>query len=338
MIKSMERTIETTDQRELWNRQGHIVEAQQFTPEFIEAIFEKAQHYKQILENGEFPERTYEHYSFFNMFYEESTRTRMSFDRAASLLGMTVAGTEAGAMFSSAAKGESLEDTITYLNTLHPHVIALRHPEDDSAIRAAHVSKVPIINAGSGKEQHPTQALLDLFTIADELGQTEGLNVVIGGDLAHGRTARSLAYLLSMYPGNSLYFVAPDSLQIGEDILAHLRSKSTSFSLGSSVDEVIGQADVVYWTRTQLERHDQDDLEIKGPDSIKQIVISPREVSAMQDHAILMHPLPRDSKNYEITPDVDKFKQAKYFTQGGNGLPVRMALLDRAISKSTQAG
>ena len=174
----------------------------------------------------------------------------MSFAAAGQHLGMSVVTTENAKEFSSAAKGETLEDTIRVLCEYKPDIIVIRHYETDAARHAAAVSTVPIINAGDGLGQHPTQALLDLYTILVEKGRTKDLNVVIGGDLAHGRTARSLTYLLTKFPSNHITFVSPEELKVGQDIKDYLKSKGTDFS--ESTDLVpLKDADVVYWTRVQ---------------------------------------------------------------------------------------
>jgi aspartate carbamoyltransferase catalytic subunit len=257
----------------------------------------------------------------FSVFYEPSTRTRMSFSAAAQHLGMSVVVTENAKEFSSAIKGESLEDTIRVLGEYFPDVIALRHHENGAAERAAKVSTVPIINAGDGSGQHPTQALLDLYTIHQALGRIEDLTVVIGGDLAHGRTARSLAYLLAKFPRVRIRFVAPPDLRIGTDIKDHLAERQVPFTEEEALDDALRACDVVYWTRIQRERFDATDQQ----EQPLRYVIGPREMALLGPRAILLHPLPRLD---EIPVEVDADPRAWYFRQAGNGMVIRMALLE----------
>ena len=242
----------------------------------------------------------------------------MSFGAAARHLGMEVVTTENAKDFSSAAKGETLEDTIRVMCEYYPDIIVLRHNDTDAAKHAARVSTVPIINAGDGMGQHPTQALLDLYTIYKELQRMAGLTVVMGGDLLHGRTVRSLSYLLAKFEGNKLIFVSPSSLRIGKDIKDYLKKHNIDFSETEDLHIAMKQADVIYWTRIQKERFDSSTLE-------NTYTIGPKELKLMKPDAILMHPLPRVG---EIEQAVDKDPRAAYFRQAGNGMFVRMALLE----------
>jgi aspartate carbamoyltransferase catalytic subunit len=229
-----------------------------------------------------------------------------------------VVSTENAREFSSAVKGETLEDTIRTLCQYRPDIIVLRHFETGAAARAANVSSVPILNAGDGAGQHPSQALLDLCTIKKEIGRLDNLDVVIGGDLAHGRTARSLTYLLAKFKNNSLTFLTPPGLEIGKDIKEHLSRLGTKFKETADIPSSLKNADVVYWTRVQKERFDSSKLK-------KPFVIGKKEMSLMKKSAILMHPLPRVD---EITTEVDKDPRAAYFRQAGNGMFIRMALIE----------
>lgn len=252
-----------------------------------------------------------------SLFYEPSTRTRLSFESAHSKLGGSVIGTENAGEFSSSVKGETLEDSIRVISS-YSDLIVLRHSDNDAAERAARVSLCPIINAGSGTGQHPTQSLTDLYTIKKRRGMIEGTSIAIAGDLKHGRTARSLAYLLSKYPAVKIYFIAPDELQMDQDLIEYLISKRVHFGTFNSFDPVIDDVDVIYQTRLQRERHGKENhhynLDIKA-----------ETVSRMKPDSIIMHPLPR---NGEISEDVDSLPNAAYFEQAANSLWVRMALLD----------
>jgi aspartate carbamoyltransferase catalytic subunit len=260
-----------------------------------------------------------------SLFYEPSTRTRLSFEGAAAKLGMGVVSTENAATFSSAAKGETLEDSIQVIDEYNFDVIVLRHPRTGSAAHAAAVSSVPIINAGDGKGEHPTQALLDAFTIDNYHKRLDNLNVVIGGDLKHGRTARSLATLLAKYPDNNLTFVSVPELQMESDILDKLKEHGTKHEETTEVYDALRHADVVYWTRLQTER-------LENPDhaGANSYTLDQAALEVLPEHAIIMHPLPRVG---EITTDVDHDPRAVYFKQAGFGLYVRMALIDRILGE-----
>lgn len=300
----------------------HVLEAQQFDEDLIYQLFELTSDLKKVMSE---PRRhqmlgsRLAGHMLFNIFYEPSTRTRMSFAAAAQHLGMEVVTTENAREFSSAAKGETLEDTIRTMCEYYPDVIVIRHHEIGSAKLASQVSSVPIINAGDGKGQHPTQALLDLFTINEEIGRLDNMRVVIGGDLANGRTARSLAYLLSKFDGNSIAFVAPPQLQIGQDIKDHLDERKVEYMEAESLGNLLPQADVVYWTRVQKERLEGDQKPAKS------FEIGVAEMNQLPSHAILMHPLPRVE---EISVTIDADPRAAYFRQAGNGMFVRMALIE----------
>lgn len=260
-------------------------------------------------------------YIIATLFYEPSTRTRLSFESAAQRLGYGVISTENANEFSSAIKGETIEDTIRTVSA-YADAIILRHKETGAAEAAAAISTVPIINAGDGKGEHPTQALLDLYTIQREKGRTSKLRIVIGGDLAHGRTARSLAQLLSLYDDNHITFVATPELQIGKDIKDYLDKNGTVWVETDNINQAVADADVVYWTRLQKERFGDQSLECK-------FVIDETVLNAMSRSAIIMHPLPRVG---EITCEVDSDPRAAYFRQVENGLYIRMALLEYVLT------
>jgi aspartate carbamoyltransferase catalytic subunit len=240
-------------------------------------------------------------------------------------LGGHVISTENAAEFSSVAKGETLEDTIRILNG-YADVIVIRHKEVGSAKRAAAVSRVPIINAGDGAGQHPTQALLDLYTIRKEIGSIDGLRIAMVGDLAQGRTVRSLAYLLSKFRGVTMYFVAPPLLKMKEDILEHLRERNVTFVEETELDKVLPEVDVVYQTRVQKERFGDRIADYEMCRGV--YIINQDTLRLMKPKSIIMHPLPRLD---EITMEVDEDPRAAYFRQAQNGLYVRMALLTQVL-------
>lgn len=308
----------------------HVLKSQQFNRDILHQLFKRADQFRQRIEDPS--ERgaltqLYRGKMLFSVFYEPSTRTRMSFSAAAEHLGISVVTTENAREFSSALKGESLEDTIRVLCEYYPDAIALRHYENGAAERAAAVSTVPIINAGDGSGQHPTQALLDLYTIHQALGRIDGLTVTIGGDLANGRTARSLAYLLAMFTGIQIHFVAPPELRMGQDIKEHLTERSIPFQEEHNLDEALSLSDVVYWTRVQKERLTPSTARLRES---ARFVIGPTQMAQLKPDAILMHPLPRLD---EIPPEVDADPRAWYFRQAGNGMLIRMALLEWILEK-----
>ena len=301
----------------------HIIEAQQFDLPTLMRLFEVAEEMEGVVARGGITD--YQNRIMATLFYEPSTRTRFSFETAMHRLGGHVISTENAAEFSSVAKGETLEDTIRILNG-YADVIVIRHKEVGSAKRAAAVSRVPVINAGDGAGQHPTQALLDLYTIRKEVGAIDGLRIALVGDLAQGRTVRSLAYLLSKFQGVTIYFVAPPLLKMKEDILAHLRECNVWWTEETALDKVLPEVDVVYQTRVQKERFGDRLADYEQCRGV--YVISPESLRLMKQKSIIMHPLPRLE---EITMEVDADPRAAYFRQAQNGLYVRMALLTMVL-------
>ncbi len=259
------------------------------------------------------------------LFYEESTRTRLSFESAALRLGASTISTANARQFSSVAKGETLEDTIRTLNG-YADCIVLRYYEEGGAARAAHVSNMPVINAGDGSGQHPTQSLLDVFTIEDELGQVDGTSLALVGDLKHGRTVHSLAYLMGKFEDISMLLVSPKNLQMPEDILKYLKRHKIKYKETTDLEKV-KDCDVVYQTRIQKERFDSL-AEYEA--SRGKLVITEEVANKMKKDAIILHPLPRVD---EIAYGVDSNHRAKYFQQAENGLYVRMALLKMLLGK-----
>ncbi|MGI0147997.1 MAG: aspartate carbamoyltransferase [Thermoplasmata archaeon] len=253
------------------------------------------------------------------LFYEPSTRTRLSFESAMARLGGRVLGFS-GAEGTSVQKGETLADTVRMVEA-YGDAIVLRHPQEGAARLAAEFTEKPVINAGDGAGQHPTQTLLDLYTIWDEKGSIEGQNVVLVGDLRYGRTVHSLTYALAEL-GAHLTFVSPPTLEMPREILENVKEQGLSFRVAHRLHEVIRDADVLYVTRIQKER-------FPDPQEYQAVVGSYRiDGDVLRDAKrglIIMHPLPRVS---EIAPEVDRTKHAVYFKQAFNGVPVRMALLD----------
>jgi len=257
------------------------------------------------------------------LFYQPSTRTRGSFQMAMSYLGGEVAfATENAAKFSSAEKGESLEHTIKVWCRYRPDVIVLRHDKEGAAELAAKVSSVPIINAGDGAGQHPTQGLLDIFTIQEKLGRIDDISITINGDLINNRAARSLAYLLSKFSGVRIYFVSPQPQKMRQDVLDHLREKGTWFTESESLQEALPLVDVAYMLRTQRE-HGSNVYDLND-----NYVLDEKKAKSAKETAIFMHPLPIDSRVNEIRPEIESDKRAVFLAdQIDSGLFVRMALL-----------
>jgi aspartate carbamoyltransferase catalytic subunit len=299
-----------------------VISSQQFSRTLLEELFARSEEMKR--EPHRFMGRL-NGQVMAALFYEPSTRTRLSFDAAMLRLGGQTMGTDNAREFSSAAKGETLEDTIRIVSG-YADVIVLRHYEEGAAKRASVVSPVPIINAGDGPGQHPTQALLDLYTIRDELGRIDGVRIAMVGDLANGRTVRSLAYLLSKFKDIKLWFVAPPQVAMRADLKAHLDEHKVSWVETEDLESVLPQVDVVYQTRIQKERF----TDPEAYQALKGIYrIDKHAMSLMRKYAILMHPLPRVD---EISPEVDDDPRSAYFRQARNGLHIRMALLDRLLA------
>lgn len=299
----------------------HVIESQQFTLTWLEdEFFPLVRQMEQIVELGGSDDLSRKRMITF--FYEPSTRTRCSFEVAMDMLGgKVVFSTEAAAQFSSLVKGETIEDTIRVLNRYRPDVIVLRTEEEGTAKRVAEISSVPIINAGDGTGQHPTQALLDIYTILKEIGRIAGISIAIVGDLARGRTVRSLAYLCAKFPDVRIYFVAPEVAKTRDDIKEYLHRHHVWFSEETDLRTVAAEVDVIYRTRIQQER---GTLLARYGKEMGFFVVNQEILERMKKDAIVMHPLPRVD---EISPEVDSDPRAAYFRQAENGLYVRMALL-----------
>jgi aspartate carbamoyltransferase catalytic subunit len=294
-----------------------ILDGAQFTREEIEYILDIAEDMRKQLEkkhsldimNG---------YVLGALFFEPSTRTRLSFETAMHRLGGSVVGF-ASAKVSSSAKGESLADTVRTVNQ-YVDVIAMRHPQIGSAREAAAVATVPVINGGDGAGQHPTQALLDLFTIRSERGQVDGNTIVLCGDLKYGRTVHAGVELYKHYDCK-LIFVAPDALKMPPEITARLREHGVEVEETTDLEAAMKGADILYMTRIQRERfEDPTEYErLKGS-----YILTRAMVERINPGLTILHPLPRVS---EITTDVDALPGAAYFRQARNGVYIRMALI-----------
>ena len=251
------------------------------------------------------------------LFFEPSTRTRLSFESAMHKLGGSAIGF-AEAEIASVKKGENLADTVRVVEN-YADVIALRHPLEGAARLAAEFAKVPIINGGSGAEEHPTQALLDLYTIIKEKSKIDGLKIAFVGDLRYGRTVHSLAYALSLYD-IELYLVSPESLKMRREVLQTIKVK-ISVTETTSLEKIVPLVDVLYVTRIQKERFPDPAEYAKVRGSYK---IDLQTLKKAKEDLIILHPLPRID---EVAAEVDETSYARYFQQVWNGIVVRMALL-----------
>ncbi|NPA05949.1 MAG: aspartate carbamoyltransferase [Chloroflexi bacterium] len=302
----------------------HIISVRQFSRDDLTYIFGVAHEMREmVLRIGAFD--LLKGKILANLFYEPSTRTASSFVAAMERLGGSVIAINE-VRYSSVTKGESLPDTVRTLEA-YADVIVLRHPQEGAAALAAQYARKPIINAGDGTGEHPTQALLDLFTIREELGHVDGLTITMLGDLKYGRTVHSLARLLSLYQVK-INYVAPPALRMPQSIIEELAAKGIPQAEYTTLDPVLAETDVLYVTRVQKERFDDPALYEKVKDAY---VITPRVMARAKERMILMHPFPRV---YEITMDVDQDPRAAYFRQMEYGLYVRMALLAMVLGKA----
>ncbi|MDP6871107.1 MAG: aspartate carbamoyltransferase [Candidatus Thalassarchaeaceae archaeon] len=256
-----------------------------------------------------------------NMFFENSTRTRMSFETAMKRLGGSVLNFSS--IGTSVSKGETLYDTMQMIDG-YADIAAIRHPRQGAAQYSADAVGIPILNAGDGAGNHPTQTMLDLFTIRQAHGTLEGLNVVLVGDLRYGRTVHSLSHALVRF-GASLTLVSPSSLKMPAEIVSDLEAHGADVTETESLDDQISEADVIYMTRIQKERF-PDEEEYAKVAGIYRVESS--NLAGAKKGMAIMHPLPRVD---EIAPSVDSTEFAKYFEQAFNGVPTRMALLCRSL-------
>lgn len=310
----------------------HLLSVFQFTKQQVLQYIERAIQFKQQTPSKIFPNKT-----ILTMFYEPSTRTSCSFQAAAIKLGCKTISIND--KYSSSQKGETLEDTIKTLN-YYADVIVLRHPEKGSSKKAAIVSSVPIINAGDGNGEHPTQALLDIMTIYEELNNRNiditsdarpTINITFVGDLKNSRTIHSIIHILALFPKIHFIYIAPPTLEIPEEITTQITTISENPSIQQTLNinlhEAITITDVLYMTRIQKERFptEHDYYSIALSHDYKNYCINKATIQRAKPTAIIMHPLPRSN---EIHPDVDDDPRAMYMTQVENGVYMRMAILE----------
>lgn len=300
----------------------NIISIRDLNKEYIETILSKAEEMEEVLNNNQSLD-IMKGKSLANLFFEPSTRTKFSFNAAMQKLGGQVINLE-DVDSSSIAKGESLIDTIKMMEK-YSDLIVIRHPNEGSARLAAEISSKPVINGGDGANQHPTQTLLDLYSIRRLKGKIEGLSVALIGDLKHGRVMKSLAYALAMFNAK-LILVAPIGLEMSKEIVEELIEKFNADILQTNnLVSGIKEADVVYVCRVQKERF-EDAYEAEKMQ--KAFRITPDLLKYAKDGLIILHSLP---KTTEIDPKVDKMKYAKYYQQTFYAVPVRMALISLLV-------
>lgn len=286
----------------------------------LRELFLRVREMEQVVKRG--GTRDYDRKIMASLFYDSSSLTRLSFESAMSRLGGKVLTVETAQSFFSVSPDDALEDTVRVVGHFCD-VIVLRHNEIGGAERAAKACTVPLINAGDGKGgQHPTQALLDLYTIHKETNKLDGLKVALVGNLAEGRTVRSLSYLLSKFERVKLYFVSPASLRMKDDILDHLAEHNTWYAVETDLHKVLPEVDVVYTTQIERERFEGSDTEFKN--FRKNYFIDRDSIELMNQDSIILSPLPRFT---EISREIDNDARAAYFRQTQDGMILRMALL-----------
>ncbi len=303
--------------------QKHIISINDLSREELELVLDTAA----SLKANPQPELL-KHKVIASCFFEASTRTRLSFESSMHRLGASVVGFADGSNTSLGKKGETLADTISVIST-YVDAIVMRHPQEGAARLATEFSGgIPVLNAGDGANQHPTQTLLDLFTIRETQGRLDNIKIAMVGDLKYGRTVHSLAQALAKFKGNRFYFIAPDALAMPGYILSLLEEKGIEYSLHESIDDVVPELDILYMTRVQKERLDPSEYaNVKA-----QFILRAADLARAQPHLKVLHPLPRVD---EITTDVDKTPYAWYFQQAGNGIFARQALLALVLNADT---
>lgn len=289
----------------------HILSCKQFSRKSLEELLDLA---KDIKYNPNKYSKALENKIIAPIFFEPSTRTRLSFETAALKLGAKLITTE-NAQNSSTKKGETLQDTIKVIAG-YADCIVMRHSQDNSAEIAASVSKVPILNAGSGKKDHPSQSLLDLFTIREKVGKIDGLKIAILGDLVYGRTIHSLLEILTLFNGVEVWGLSKSCFKLPDIYREMLSLNNIKYTECTSFEELPKDIDVLYHTRIQQER-------FEGDLGKEEFIINKSILDKFSEKTFVMHPLPRLN---EISEDIDNDPRAVYFEQAHNGVPVRMAM------------
>ena len=304
-------------------RLKNIISIKEFEREDIEFILDEASKLEDIAKSREVSEEL-KGKLLGLMFFEPSTRTKMSFETSMKRLGGDCIGFE-NTGSSSVSKGESIADTAKMFEG-YSDALVIRHELEGVSKFISDIVDVPVINAGDGAGQHPTQTLLDLYTIKKELGEIDNLKIALIGDLKFGRTVHSLSNALGMFENVKIYLVSPPELRMPQEVLHDLKNTNVTYKEVENIEDVIDDVDVLYVTRIQKERFAdiEDYLKIKGAYIINRKMLEGKDL-------IVMHPLPRID---EISGDVDNTKYNKYFTQAANAVPVRMAILKTLIKNN----
>jgi aspartate carbamoyltransferase catalytic subunit len=292
---------------------SHFIDINDYSPWQWEEIFSEATIVKKFLER--YRSNDFNGKVMASLFFEDSTRTRLSFQSAITTPG--------GSFFelgsnSSVNKGETLKDTII-MTSSYSDIIAIRHPHAGAAKVAAMYATCPVINAGDGEHFHPTQTLTDLFTLKDKKGTLSRLTIGVCGDLRLGRTSHSLCRALSLYPGNHFIFIACEGLEMPQDICEYITDQNSTYEIAKTIEEVIDKLDVIYMTRIQKER-------MRSTANVRNFVLDLKTLENAKENLVILHPLPR---NEEIAVEVDSDSRAVYFEQAKNGVYVRIALIKK---------
>lgn len=295
----------------------HVINCEQFSRQELKELFDLV---TVVKSNPKKYWKALEGKIITTIFFEPSTRTRLSFEAGIQRLGASVISTENATAHSSAKKGETLEDTIKVLAG-YSDAIVMRHSDDDSAQRAMKVSKVPIINAGSGKAEHPTQSLLDAYTIYQHKNGLDNVKIAVLGDLKYGRTIHSLLSLLSKFENIEVYGLSKKEFELPNEYIEMLRKKGIEYKICNGFGDIPKDVDVLHHTRIQSER-------FEGDFGKEEFIINKDVLDKFSANTIVMHPLP---KNNEISDDIDSDPRAMYFEQAENGMWVRMALLLKVL-------
>ncbi|MGY0399157.1 MAG: aspartate carbamoyltransferase [Ostreibacterium sp.] len=316
----------------------HVLSVEQFSLKQIDTLFKTAEKLEAVAK-GKVTTKLLNGAILANIFFEASTRTRMSFHSAFARLGGDICDTT-GFSFSSISKGESLTDTASVISQ-YADVIVMRHPEQGAVADFAAQATIPVINGGDGPGEHPTQALLDLYTIKREFqknGKTiNGSTIAMTGDLKNGRTVHSLAKLLALFSNVTFHFISPNALPMPPYIIEKLQNAGHTVNIFTHPDKGIQHAAVIYCTRIQQERLSDGDLSQQNDlFSINKSLIT----THAQSNAIILHPLPRDSREgaFDLSTDLDDDARLKIFTQAANGIPVRMALFVHCLGLADKVG
>ena len=297
----------------------HVISCEQYTKETLEELYELTD---KIVKDPAKYSKALEGKIVSVVFYEPSTRTRLSFESAIHRLGAKYIATENAKADSSASKGETLEDTIRVIQG-YSDAIVLRHSDADSSKKAVSVSTVPILNAGAGGGEHPTQGLLDIYTVREYKGKLNGLKVGILGDLLYGRTVHSMLKLISLYENITVYGLSKKAFALPQEYIDLLEKRNVKYIVCESFEDMPKDMDVLYHTRIQAER-------FEGDFGKEEFIINKEVLDKFSKDTIVLHPLPRVG---EIATDVDDDPRALYFKQAHNGIPIRMALLLQVFNK-----